>query len=229
MNLRQPVGQPTGERGGAVFLALLAAVAILVPLLNLVVPASSPLHLSTYVLTLLGKYLCYAMLALAVDLVWGYCRHPQPRPRRVLCPGRLRHGHVSHAPDRHARRLRRSGPARLHGLPQLEGAAVVLARLQSLLVRAAHDGAGAGGAGVRLRLARLPVAGHRRLSLDHDAGAQLRADAGLLPQRHGLRRQQRLHRLQGHPRLRSAAGSHARRAAGDHARWRWRPATSPAA
>ena len=36
-------------------------------------PASSPLHLSTYALTLVGKYLCYAMLALAVDLIWGYC------------------------------------------------------------------------------------------------------------------------------------------------------------
>ena len=42
------------------------------PLLNRVVPASSPLHLSTYALTLIGKYLCYAMLALAVDLVWGF-------------------------------------------------------------------------------------------------------------------------------------------------------------
>jgi len=37
------------------------------------VPASSPLHVSTYLLTLIGKYLCYAILALAVDLVWGYC------------------------------------------------------------------------------------------------------------------------------------------------------------
>ena len=61
------------DREGAAFLTLLAALAVAVPLLNLVVPASSPFHLSTYVLTLLGKYLCYAMLALAVDLVWGFC------------------------------------------------------------------------------------------------------------------------------------------------------------
>ena len=61
------------DRGGASFLAVLAAVAIVVPVLNLAVPASSSLHISTYVLTLLGKYLCYAMLALAVDLIWGYC------------------------------------------------------------------------------------------------------------------------------------------------------------
>ena len=61
------------DRAGASFLTLLAALAIAVPVLNLAVPASSPLHLSTYVLTLVGKYLCYAMLALAVDLVWGFC------------------------------------------------------------------------------------------------------------------------------------------------------------
>ncbi len=61
------------DRGGLWFLSLLALVAVAAPILNLAVPASSPLHLSTYALTLIGKYLCYAMLALAVDLVWGYC------------------------------------------------------------------------------------------------------------------------------------------------------------
>ena len=61
------------DRGGAVFLALLALVAILVPVLNRAVPASSSLHLSTYAITLIGKYMCYAVLALAVDLIWGYC------------------------------------------------------------------------------------------------------------------------------------------------------------
>jgi urea transport system permease protein len=61
------------DRSGAALLAVLAAVAILVPVLNRVVPPSSSLHLSTYALTLIGKYMCYAMLALAVDLVWGYC------------------------------------------------------------------------------------------------------------------------------------------------------------
>ena len=55
------------------FVGALALVAIVVPVLNQVVPASSPLHLSAYGLTLIGKYLCYALLALAVDLIWGYC------------------------------------------------------------------------------------------------------------------------------------------------------------
>jgi urea transport system permease protein len=61
-----------GDRGGQIFLGLLLLVAILVPLLNLVVPEGHPLHLSTYTVTLTGKYLTYALLALAVDLVWGY-------------------------------------------------------------------------------------------------------------------------------------------------------------
>jgi urea transport system permease protein len=61
------------DRGGAWLLGGLALVAVLVPLLNQAVPASSAFHLSAYGLTLIGKYLCYAMLALAVDLIWGYC------------------------------------------------------------------------------------------------------------------------------------------------------------
>src|SRR5216117_2184692 len=60
------------DRGAVGFVVLLVAVAMLVLVLNQAVPASSPLHLSTYSLTLIGKYLCYAMLALAVDLIWGY-------------------------------------------------------------------------------------------------------------------------------------------------------------
>ena len=62
-----------GDRGGTWFLGALALVTVAVPVLNQVVPASSPLHLSSYGITLIGKYLCYAMLALAVDLIWGYC------------------------------------------------------------------------------------------------------------------------------------------------------------
>jgi urea transport system permease protein len=54
-------------------LGTLALLALAVPVLNLLVPTDSALHLSTFTVTLLGKYLCYALLALAVDLVWGYC------------------------------------------------------------------------------------------------------------------------------------------------------------
>ncbi|WP_442957586.1 urea ABC transporter permease subunit UrtC [Photobacterium sp. 53610] len=45
---------------------------MVVPVLNLLVPQGHPLHLETYTVSLLGKYLCYALLALAVDLIWGY-------------------------------------------------------------------------------------------------------------------------------------------------------------
>ena len=61
-----------GDRADVMVLAVIAATAALAPVLNLLVPESSPLHLSTYVLMLIGKYMCYAILALAVDLVWGY-------------------------------------------------------------------------------------------------------------------------------------------------------------
>jgi len=61
------------DRGGQTFLIILAAVAIVVPILHTLVPDSSALYLSSYSVTLIGKYMCYALLAIAVDLVWGYC------------------------------------------------------------------------------------------------------------------------------------------------------------
>ena len=67
------VSSPLLGRAGQVLLIVLIGAAILVPLLNLIVPIDSVLHLPDYMVTLLGKYLCYALLALAVDLVWGYC------------------------------------------------------------------------------------------------------------------------------------------------------------
>ncbi|MBV1881567.1 MAG: urea ABC transporter permease subunit UrtC [Pseudomonadales bacterium] len=58
--------------GGRRFLLILAVVTVAVPLLNML-PETSPFYVSTYTLTLMGKYLCYAILALSVDLIWGYC------------------------------------------------------------------------------------------------------------------------------------------------------------
>ena len=60
------------DRGGFIFLAILAAAAIIIPALNLLLPENSFFHVSTYTVTLMGKYLCYALLAVAADLVWGY-------------------------------------------------------------------------------------------------------------------------------------------------------------
>jgi urea transport system permease protein len=61
------------DRGATAFLVLLGAIAIAVPGLNLLLPASSPFHLSSYLVALFGKYACYAILALSIDLIWGYC------------------------------------------------------------------------------------------------------------------------------------------------------------
>ena len=60
------------DRGGQIFLALLVFAAIIIPVLNLGTSVENPLHVSTYTVTLVGKYLAYALLALSVDLVWGY-------------------------------------------------------------------------------------------------------------------------------------------------------------
>ena len=62
-----------GERGTAVFLVIVAVVGIIVPVLHLVPAEGSALQLSGYTMTLIGKYMTYALLAVAVDLVWGYC------------------------------------------------------------------------------------------------------------------------------------------------------------
>ena len=64
---------PLLDTKGLVFLAILAAAAILVPILFLATPAGSSLHMPAYLVALIGKYLCFALLALALDLVWGYC------------------------------------------------------------------------------------------------------------------------------------------------------------
>ncbi|NEW92988.1 urea ABC transporter permease subunit UrtC [Rhodopseudomonas sp. BR0M22] len=61
------------DRGAALFLVVLAALGVLLPLLNLLTPESSALHVPTYLISLFGKYVCYAILALSIDLIWGYC------------------------------------------------------------------------------------------------------------------------------------------------------------
>jgi urea transport system permease protein len=60
------------DRGAGLFLIAIAAIAILVPVLNLLVPASSIFHVPTYLVALFGKYACYALLALSIDLIWGF-------------------------------------------------------------------------------------------------------------------------------------------------------------
>ena len=54
-------------------IALIIAIGLGVPLSALVLPETSAFHLSAYMMTLMGKFMCYAIGALALDLVWGYC------------------------------------------------------------------------------------------------------------------------------------------------------------
>jgi len=61
------------DRMASTVLGILIVAAFLVPALNMLVSPDSALHVPSYVVTLLGKYLTYALLALSVDLVWGYC------------------------------------------------------------------------------------------------------------------------------------------------------------
>lgn len=73
MNLIQRFSRLNGDSKVAPFVAILLLMTALASLGNLLLPPDSPFYVSTYTITLLGKYLCYAMLALAVDVIWGYC------------------------------------------------------------------------------------------------------------------------------------------------------------
>ncbi|TFF25324.1 urea ABC transporter permease subunit UrtC [Jiella endophytica] len=55
-----------------ILVAVILAAAILVPLANLALPPDHALHVPSYLVPLWGKYVCYALLALSLDLVWGY-------------------------------------------------------------------------------------------------------------------------------------------------------------
>ncbi len=61
-----------GTKGWMLFLAAFITVCAVVPVLNLWVPADSVFHMSDYAVALVGKIMCYAICALAMDLIWGY-------------------------------------------------------------------------------------------------------------------------------------------------------------
>ncbi|WP_160154831.1 urea ABC transporter permease subunit UrtC [Microbulbifer sp. ALW1] len=65
--LRQP------GKGSSLLVGILLVTTLAMSAANLLLPADSPLYVSTYTITLMGKYLCFAMLAMAVDIIWGYC------------------------------------------------------------------------------------------------------------------------------------------------------------
>lgn len=73
MPVQLPGRRPLLPRAGwAAFMVALIAVCAVAPVLNLWVPQGSALHLSDYAVNLLGKIMCFAICALAMDLIWGY-------------------------------------------------------------------------------------------------------------------------------------------------------------
>ena len=72
LNLTPRRGLLLGPKGWAAVMAAAVTVTVLAPLLNLVVPEGSAFHLSDYAVALIGKIMCYAICALAMDLIWGY-------------------------------------------------------------------------------------------------------------------------------------------------------------
>ncbi|CAM8662203.1 LivM ABC-type branched-chain amino acid transport system, permease component [Comamonadaceae bacterium] len=72
-NITLPTSQPLLSRTGwASWLAALIVLCALVPVLNLMVPEGSVLHLSDFAVALTAKIMCYSICALAMGLIWGY-------------------------------------------------------------------------------------------------------------------------------------------------------------
>ena len=61
------------DKAGAWLVVVTAMAVIAVTLSNLFIPQDAALHVSAYTVSLIGKYLCFALLGLSLDLVWGYC------------------------------------------------------------------------------------------------------------------------------------------------------------
>src|SRR5260221_11133727 len=84
------------DRSATVFLIVAAAVGVLIPLSNLLLPAGSIFQVPTYLVALLGKYVFYAFLALAVVVIWDYVGilwlgHCAFFPLRRSCLGQVVH------------------------------------------------------------------------------------------------------------------------------------------
>jgi urea transport system permease protein len=72
--LPQPIALETPLRGKAWtgVMAAVIAIVLVVPVLNLALPTTSTFHLPDHMVALVGKIMCYAICALAMDLIWGY-------------------------------------------------------------------------------------------------------------------------------------------------------------
>src|SRR5690242_11340336 len=72
MGIAHKITRLYGAKGWGAIFAFVLIVLVVFPLLNLMVPRDSAFYLSDYFVALTGKIMCYAMVALAMDLIWGY-------------------------------------------------------------------------------------------------------------------------------------------------------------
>ena len=70
--VRRRLEEMHGKRGWTVFAVALLLACVVVPVLSAALPVSSPLHVPDYVIALLGKLFCYCIVAVAMDLIWGF-------------------------------------------------------------------------------------------------------------------------------------------------------------
>ena len=155
------------EQVGLLAVALILVVGL--PLGNLL-PPSSPLHVSNFTLNLFGKFLTYAILALGLDLLWGYAG--------VLSLGHgVFFGLGAYAMGMHLMLEIGSKSVYQSALPdfmvwnQVKDAAAVLAAVLQRAVHAGRHRAGAGAVRAGVRVPGVPQPGPGRVPVDHHAGA----------------------------------------------------------
>ena len=195
-----------GARGWMLLGVFTAMALVVIPLLRLL-PPDHPLYLSDYFVLLIGKIMCYAMVALAMDLVWGYAGILSLGHGLFFALGGYAMGmtlmreigtegqYQSHLPDYMVFLDWKEFPWYWAGSEYFSLAVLKVMLVPGLLA-------------YRVRLVRVPLAHQGRVFLDHHPGAHLRFHAAVLPQRNRLRRQQRLHRFQAHSRLRARRAGH---------------------
>ncbi len=156
LTLAQRAPRPLRWLGILLVLGLLS-----MPFLALL-PASHPLAVPSWLLTLSGKILCYAIVAVALESGLGLRGHAVAGARDSLCPRRVRHGDVPDAPGGG----RRSAGVYVFSL--LERAALVLVGHAAFRLGDGAGGAGSRSAGPGFRLVCLSLEDQRGLFLDHD-------------------------------------------------------------
>ena len=172
----------TGRAWGFIGVAALALF-VVVPLCNLAVPAGNVFHVSDFMVTLIGKIMCYAIVALAMDLIWGYTGILSLGHGLFFALGGYAMGmylmrsighegvYQSNLPDFMVFLDWKAYPWYWSFTDHFWYCALLVVLVP-------------GSSRVRVRLLRLPLADQGRLFLDHHAGAHLCVHAAVLPQRH---------------------------------------------